>query len=63
MLSQDTQFFGTKMPSRKSEIDWSVTDDLAVRAHRLLETAVGHTLPVQMKLQKANTRWRWFRWR
>jgi len=36
----------------KSEIDWSLTDDLAVRAHRLLEEHVGHPLPVQMKLGK-----------
>lgn len=37
---------------RKTEIDWSITDDLAVRAHCLLEVASGHALPVQMKLKK-----------
>ncbi len=37
---------------RKSPIDWSVTNDLAVRAHRMLEAAAGKPLPVQMKLQK-----------
>lgn len=37
---------------RKTEIDWSVTDDLAVRAHSLIEKVVGHALPVQMKLEK-----------
>jgi|TARA_B100000959_G_scaffold272393_1_gene321653 4-diphosphocytidyl-2-C-methyl-D-erythritol kinase len=36
----------------KSEIDWSVTSDLAVRAHRLLEAKIGTTLPVQMKIEK-----------
>ncbi|MEE3001889.1 MAG: 4-(cytidine 5'-diphospho)-2-C-methyl-D-erythritol kinase [Planctomycetota bacterium] len=35
-----------------SEIDWSITDDLAVRAHMALEAHVGHALPVQVKLQK-----------
>ena len=34
---------------RKSPIDWSVTNDLAVRAHRLLEAEAGKPLPVQMK--------------
>lgn len=37
---------------RKSPIDWSVTKDVAVRAHRLLEAAADKPLPVQMKLQK-----------
>ena len=37
---------------RKSDIDWSITDDLAVRAHRLLESTVNHPLPIQMKLEK-----------
>ena len=37
---------------KKTEIDWSVTSDLAVRAHRLLEESVGRSLPVQMKLEK-----------
>ncbi len=39
-------------PQRSSEIDWSVRDDLAVRAHLLMEREVGRTLPVQMKLEK-----------
>ncbi|MBC8421657.1 hypothetical protein H8D99_00825 [bacterium] len=36
----------------QSEIDWSLTDDLAVRAHRLLEEHVGHPIPIQMRLDK-----------
>ena len=36
----------------QSEIDWPITSDLAVLAHRALETLVGHPLPVQMKLEK-----------
>lgn len=35
-----------------SDIDWSITKDLAVRAHRLLEQRTGRSLPVQMKLTK-----------
>lgn len=37
---------------RRSDIDWSVTSDLAVRAHRALEEHAGRVLPVQMKLEK-----------
>jgi len=37
---------------RTSPIDWSITKDLAVRAHALLEREAGRTLPVQMKLSK-----------
>ena len=37
---------------RKSQINWSITSDLAVRAHRHLEAEVDHPLPVQMKLEK-----------
>ncbi|MHC4107813.1 MAG: 4-(cytidine 5'-diphospho)-2-C-methyl-D-erythritol kinase, partial [Planctomycetota bacterium] len=37
---------------RRTEIDWSVTRDLAVRAHLSLENHVGRRLPVQMKLEK-----------
>ena len=37
---------------RKSPIDWSITKDLAVRAHLLLQEHTGRTLPVQMKLTK-----------
>lgn len=37
---------------RASEIDWSMTRDLAVRAHRALEQHTGRHLPVQMKLSK-----------
>ncbi len=39
-------------PQPAAAIDWSVKDDLAVRAHLLVERAVGRTLPVQMKLEK-----------
>ncbi|MFG0328651.1 MAG: 4-(cytidine 5'-diphospho)-2-C-methyl-D-erythritol kinase [Phycisphaerales bacterium] len=37
---------------RTRDIDWSVTKDLAVRAHLRLESAVGRRMPVQMKLEK-----------
>src|SRR5690606_1529679 len=37
---------------RRSEIDWSITKDLAVRAHLLLQRSVGRELPVQLKLEK-----------
>jgi 4-diphosphocytidyl-2-C-methyl-D-erythritol kinase len=37
---------------RRSDIDWSITRDLAVRAHLALEEHVGRRLPVQLKLEK-----------
>jgi 4-diphosphocytidyl-2-C-methyl-D-erythritol kinase len=37
---------------RKTHIDWPITSDLAVRAHRYLEAEVGISLPVQLKLEK-----------
>src|SRR5688572_29653853 len=43
---------------RRSEINWSLTKDLAVRAHHALEKHLGRVggtvggLPVQMKLEK-----------
>ncbi len=37
---------------RKTPVDWPITSDLAVRAHRYLEAEVGKTLPVQLKLEK-----------
>ena len=37
---------------QKTQIDWPITSDLTVRAHRFLEAEVGHSLPVQMKLEK-----------
>jgi len=37
---------------RQSKIDWSITKDLAVRAHQLLEAHVGRQLPLKMHLQK-----------
>ncbi|MBX3374953.1 MAG: hypothetical protein KF817_14065 [Phycisphaeraceae bacterium] len=37
---------------RTSDIDWSIRDDLAVRAHLALEAAVGRRLPIQLKLEK-----------
>ena len=37
---------------RKTPIDWPITSDLAVRAHRFLEAEAGYPLPVQMKLEK-----------
>ncbi len=37
---------------RRSALDWPLTKDLAVRAHRELERRTGRSLPVQMKLEK-----------
>lgn len=37
---------------KRTEIDWSITSDLAVKAHLALERRVGRALPVQLKLQK-----------
>lgn len=37
---------------RRSEIDWPITSDLAVRAHLALERWAGRRLPVQLKLEK-----------
>jgi 4-diphosphocytidyl-2-C-methyl-D-erythritol kinase len=37
---------------RKTDIDWPLAKDLAVRAHRALEARLGRELPVQMRLQK-----------
>jgi 4-diphosphocytidyl-2-C-methyl-D-erythritol kinase len=37
---------------RRSDIDWSIRSDLAVRAHLALEDRVHRRLPVQMKLEK-----------
>lgn len=37
---------------RKTDIDWSITKDLAVRAHLLLEAEFGRKLAVQLKLEK-----------
>ncbi|MCA9285053.1 MAG: 4-(cytidine 5'-diphospho)-2-C-methyl-D-erythritol kinase [Phycisphaerales bacterium] len=37
---------------RRSQIDWSITRDLAVRAHLALERHHDRTLPVQLLLQK-----------
>ncbi len=38
---------------RRSEIDWPITSDLAVPAHRALEPHVNKSLPIQMKLSKS----------
>jgi len=37
---------------KRSDIDWSITKDLAVRAHLALEERVGRTLPLQLKMEK-----------
>jgi len=37
---------------RRSDIDWSITRDLAVRAHLALEAHVGRRLPVQLRMDK-----------
>lgn len=37
---------------KRSDIDWSITKDLAVRAHLALERRVGRQLPLQLKMEK-----------
>jgi len=37
---------------RRIEIDWSITKDLAVRAHLALQQFTGRELPVKLKLEK-----------
>ena len=37
---------------RTRDIDWSISRDLSVRAHQLLEAHVGRPLPVKMRLEK-----------
>jgi len=37
---------------RRTDIDWSITKDLAVRAHQRLEAHVSRKLPVRLHLQK-----------
>lgn len=37
---------------RRTDIDWSISKDLAVRAHAALEARVGRRLPVRMRLEK-----------
>jgi len=41
-----------KDAKRRSEINWSITKDLAVRAHLALEQHINRNLPVQLKLEK-----------
>jgi 4-diphosphocytidyl-2-C-methyl-D-erythritol kinase len=36
----------------RTDIDWPIRKDLAVRAHLLLEEALGRELPVQLRLEK-----------
>jgi len=37
---------------RRSDIDWLIRKDLAVRAHALLEERIGCALPIQLRLRK-----------
>lgn len=37
---------------RPGVVDWPLEKDLAVRAHRMLEAHVGHSLPLQLTLRK-----------
>ncbi|MFK7961567.1 MAG: 4-(cytidine 5'-diphospho)-2-C-methyl-D-erythritol kinase [Phycisphaerales bacterium] len=37
---------------RRTDIDWSITSDLAVRAHLAVEQTIGRRLPVQLRLDK-----------
>ncbi|HWB20396.1 MAG TPA: 4-(cytidine 5'-diphospho)-2-C-methyl-D-erythritol kinase [Phycisphaerales bacterium] len=41
-----------KDAKRRSEIDWSISKDLAVRAHLALEKKTERNLPLQLKLEK-----------
>jgi 4-diphosphocytidyl-2-C-methyl-D-erythritol kinase len=41
-----------KEAKRRSNINWSIAKDLAVRAHLALQKHVGRDLPVQLKLEK-----------
>lgn len=36
----------------KSDLDWPIRRDLAVRAHALLESRLGRSLPIQLRLRK-----------
>jgi 4-diphosphocytidyl-2-C-methyl-D-erythritol kinase len=51
-LSRYAILWHANAPQPSAPIDWSVRDDLAVRAHLLLEREVGEPLPLQMKLDK-----------
>ncbi|MDP7029584.1 MAG: 4-(cytidine 5'-diphospho)-2-C-methyl-D-erythritol kinase [Phycisphaerales bacterium] len=37
---------------RRSEINWRLTDDLAVRAHLAMERYTGRQLPIQLRMEK-----------
>ena len=37
---------------RRTDINWKLRQDLAVRAHTLLEERLGRSLPIQLRLQK-----------
>lgn len=50
-LSRYAVIWHDDAPVQKA-IDWSITDDLAVRAHMAVESLVDRKLPVQMKLEK-----------
>jgi 4-diphosphocytidyl-2-C-methyl-D-erythritol kinase len=41
-----------KEARRRTDIDWPIRKDLAVRAHLMLEARLGRELPVQLKLEK-----------
>lgn len=51
-LSRYAILWHADAPQPAAAIDWSVRDDLAVRAHLLIEREIGRSLPVQMKLDK-----------
>ena len=44
--------FWHKQAKRRSDINWSISKDLAVRAHVALQKHLGRDLPVQLKLEK-----------
>jgi len=43
---------GDEPDSALSEVEWTIEDDLAVRAHRALEASIGRSLPVRLRVSK-----------
>lgn len=51
-LSRFAIVWAEDAPQPNDGLNWSITSDLAVRAHQALEAHLGATLPVQMRLLK-----------
>ncbi len=56
-LSQDQESVysigWTKKGSEDKPVDWEMKQDLAVRAHKMLEAHVGHQLPISIRISKS----------